>query len=137
MHGRPVPSGRLAIASSPRIDRSSFKVLAIGHSSCAIARPSGQYKRQVTIAADFRGATRELDCGLTKECDSTICVGRVDRRGQRIEQLAKIPTSVAGVDLRLLRLPLVSLFHPLAPRQVGAAFNLPLKFWITLISISI
>src|ERR1700730_3355396 len=70
-----------------------------------------------SIAAYLGGATRELYRGLIKKGDSAICVGRVDGRGQRVEQLAKIPAFIAIVALRLLRLPLDSLF-PLAPRKV-------------------
>jgi|SRR5271165_4213279 len=48
MNGTCTPSGRSAMASPPRIGRSSFRALAIGHSSCPIGRPSGQYRRHVT-----------------------------------------------------------------------------------------
>ena len=39
------PSGRSAMACPPRTGRASLSVIAIGHSSCRIGRPSGQRSR--------------------------------------------------------------------------------------------
>lgn len=43
MNGTRVPSGRSQTASMPRTVRSSLTATAIGHSSCGIGLPSGQY----------------------------------------------------------------------------------------------
>jgi hypothetical protein len=60
------------------------------------------------VAADFWRATRKLHGGLIEKGDSTGGIGRVDRRWQRVQQVAKMPTSVAelslGFDL-LLHIP--------------------------------
>src|SRR5271169_6670393 len=60
------------------------------------------------VAADFWRATRKLHCGLIEKGDSTGGIGRVDRRWQSVQQVAKMPTSVAelslGFDL-LLHIP--------------------------------
>ena len=52
------------------------------------------------VAADFGPTTRELHCGLIEEGDPTGGVGRINRRRQRVEQIAKMPTPVAELDLR-------------------------------------
>ena len=46
MNGTRVPSGRSAIASAPLIGPFSRSATAIGHWSCGIGVPSGQYSRQ-------------------------------------------------------------------------------------------
>src|SRR5215471_9585019 len=53
------------------------------------------------IAANFGRATRELHSSLIKRSNSASSVGRVDRRRQSVEQVAKLPAPVAELALRL------------------------------------
>src|SRR5215472_11981277 len=53
------------------------------------------------VAADFGLTTRKLYGCLIEEGDPTCSVGGVDRRRQRVEQVAKIPPPVAEPALRL------------------------------------
>src|SRR5262249_8980935 len=59
------------------------------------------------IAANFGRATRELHSSLIKRSNSASSVGRVDRRRQSVEQVAKLPAPVAELAFRLHLLLLV------------------------------
>src|SRR6516162_3952231 len=53
------------------------------------------------VAADLGPTTRKLYGGLIEEGDPTGGIGRVNRRRQRVEQVAKIPPPVAQLAFRL------------------------------------
>ena len=59
------------------------------------------------VAADFGSTTRELDGGLIEEGNPAGGIGRINRRRQRVEQVAKMPAPVAELALGL-HLPLYS-----------------------------
>src|SRR6516162_8701893 len=67
-------------------------------------RPIQAPRNAPSVAAYFGRATRELHCGLIKKGDPTGSVGRVDRRRQRIEQLARVAQLVFKLD-PLLHIP--------------------------------
>src|SRR5262249_34122744 len=61
------------------------------------------------FTANFGRATRELHSSLIKRSNSASSVGRVDRRRQSVEQVAKLPAPAADLALRihllLVRIP--------------------------------
>src|SRR5262245_4682061 len=97
MNGTRVPSGRSATASPPRTARFSFSATA--HGALVVAhRPAVgpvEAPRSAPFAlAELRPATPQLDGGLVVEGDPAAGVGRIDSRGQRLEQLAEAASAL-------------------------------------------
>ncbi|MGY4600406.1 hypothetical protein ACVWXL_008152 [Bradyrhizobium sp. GM22.5] len=84
-------SGRSATASTSRTGRFSFSATAIGHSACGSGAVGKiELPGHAPHVADARRASGELDAGAVEEGDAPLGVGRVDRGGQGLQQLAEL-----------------------------------------------
>ena len=103
MNGTRVPSGRSAIASMPRTGRSSFSAIAIGHWSCGIGVPSGQYSfhepHHSLVPSGGRWPHSSAAASLIIG-EPPGGVGGVDGGGQGIEQVAEPAFALAQCGLR-------------------------------------